>query len=201
MVKKVARKSVKKSSVKSKGKKEHNLEVGAVKLRRFELIRDAAVILVGKNAEPIINLLYNKENVNEFLIAEKLELTINQTRNILYKLSDKGLVSFARKKDKKKGWYTYFWTLNPERGLILLKEILSRDVGRLEGQLKSREMKQFYICKICNSEITEENALLQEFTCPECGEIYELSDSSNIIKGLNNSLIKFKKKLLLYLWP
>ena len=50
----------------------------------------------------IVDLLYGKANVNEFLIAKKLNVTINQARNILYKLGDEGLVSFIRKKDKKK---------------------------------------------------------------------------------------------------
>ena len=62
----------------------------------------------GKLAENITIILSTKKYVNEFLIAKKIGLTINQTRNILYKLSDSGLVSSIRKKDKKKGWFTYF---------------------------------------------------------------------------------------------
>lgn len=188
------KKTAKKQNSKTKGKKINALESEPLKLQKLIFIREIAGSLVGKNAGAVIDLLFDRENVNEFLIAEKLGLTINQTRNVLYKLSDNGLVSFARKKDKKKGWYTYFWTLNPERGLSLLKESLLKEIRHLEMQLRSREIKQFYICKICKSEIAEENALLHNFTCPECGEIYELSDSSDIIKDLNNSLNKLRKK-------
>ena len=62
--------------------------------------------LINKQSVLIVDLLVNKKDVNEFLIAKKLELTINQTRNILYRLSDYGLVSFIRKKDKHIGQKT-----------------------------------------------------------------------------------------------
>src|SRR3989344_5349786 len=96
---------------------------------QIELLRDIVSSVVGKNAAGIVDLLYNKKNVNEFLIAKKLNLTINQTRTILYKLADEGLVSFIRKKDSKKGgWYTYFWTMEEKRGLSRFKEEIERSV-------------------------------------------------------------------------
>ena len=76
-----------------------------------KFLKDVVSIIVGKYAEPIVDLLNSKKHVNEFIIAKKLDITINQTKNILYKLSDHGLVSSIRKKDKKKGWYTYFWKI------------------------------------------------------------------------------------------
>jgi len=70
-----------------------------------DLLKEVVAIVAGKQAEEIADILDSKKHVNEFLIAKKLGITINQTRNILYKLSDFGLVSFIRKKDKRKGWY------------------------------------------------------------------------------------------------
>jgi len=74
-----------------------------------KILKEIVVITVGKQAEPIADLLETNKHVNEFIIAKKLDLTINQTRNILYKISNYGLISSKREKDKKKGWYTYFW--------------------------------------------------------------------------------------------
>ena len=51
----------------------------------------------------MVSDIISNKHVNEFIIAKKLDLTINQTRNVLYKLADEGLVSSIRKKDKKKG--------------------------------------------------------------------------------------------------
>ena len=125
-----------------------------------KFLKEVIIIVVGKQAEEIVNLLDGKKYVNEFLIAKKLGITINQTRNILYKISDKGLVSFIRKKDKKKGWYTYFWRIEILKTLEFLKHILLKKINHINHQTKSRETKQFYVCKRCNIEFTEEHALL-----------------------------------------
>ncbi|HRZ85953.1 MAG TPA: hypothetical protein P5277_04205 [Candidatus Paceibacterota bacterium] len=162
---------------------------------KIDFLKDVALIVAGKNTGQIVELLFNKKNVNEFLIAKKLNLTINQTRNILYKLSDEGLVSFTRKKDKRKGWYTYFWTFNIEKALLFLQKSLIKEIEQLEHQLKSRQVKRFYICKTCNSEISEENALLHNFTCLECGEVYELNDNKKSLNDLNSSINKLRKQL------
>ena len=53
-----------------------------------KLLREIVVLVVGKPAEPIADLLYSNKHINEFTIAKKLGITINQTRNILYKISD-----------------------------------------------------------------------------------------------------------------
>jgi len=88
---------------------------------QIKLLKDIVSSIVGQSSSKIVDLLYDKKNVNEFLIAKKLGLTINQTRNVLYRLADEGLVSFIRKKDNKKGgWYTYFWTLNSGKSFVKL---------------------------------------------------------------------------------
>jgi transcription factor E len=151
--------------------------------------------LINKPAAPIVDLLVGKKDVNEFLIAKKLNLTINQTRNILYKLSDYGLVSFIRKKDKRKGWYIYFWTLNVHQALNLLEKKLKEELEQLNSQLKNRKEKRHYLCNTCSIEVTEEVALLNNFTCSECEEIYDLAESEGIVNQLQKRITKVKKEI------
>ena len=106
-------------------------------------------IVVGKQTEEIVDLLDSKKYINEFVLAKKLDLTINQTRNILYKISDYGLVSSIRKKDKRKGWYTYFWKIEALKSLEFLKVNLNKKINQFNNQIKSREKKNFYICERC----------------------------------------------------
>lgn len=153
--------------------------------------------LINKPAAPIVDLLIGKKDINEFLIAKKLELTINQTRNILYKLSDYGLVSFIRKKDKRKGWYIYFWTLNVYQALNLLEKKLKDELEQLESQLKNRKEKRHYFCDTCSIEVTEEVALLNNFTCSECEEIYKLSDNMQFVNQLEKKVVKIRKEIAL----
>jgi len=87
-----------------------------------ELIKNAIISVAGKQAEDLINYIDDKKYINEFLIAKKLGITVNQLRNILYKLSDEGMVSSIRKKDKRKGWYTYFWKIEVLKMLDFLKK-------------------------------------------------------------------------------
>lgn len=160
-----------------------------------KLLKEIMLIVAGKQAEGIISLLDTGKYVNEFIIAKKLDITINQTRNILYKISDCGLISFIRKKDKRKGWYTYFWKIEILKSLEFLQKILIKRIGQINNQIKSRETKQFYVCKRCNIEFSEENALLHNFTCNECGNIFVIKDNIAVLKELNKNLDKLKKEL------
>ena len=167
--------------------------------RQVKLLKIVVEDLINKQSVEIIDLLAGKKNVNEFSIAKNLNLTINQTRNILYKLSDFGLVSFIRKKDKRKGWYIYFWTLNTHQTLSLLDENLNKKLELLRNQSKNRSEGRHYICTTCTIEVTEETALLNDFICPECEEVYELSDDSELIEEINKKIAKIEKELHLVL--
>ena len=160
-------------------------------------LKEVVAIVVGKQAEEIIDLLDGKKYVNEFIIAKKLGITINQTRNILYKISDQGLISSIRKKDKRKGWYTYFWRIEILKSLEFLANMIDKRIEQLKNQVKSRETKEFYVCEQCNIEVNAENALLHEFTCNECGEVYSLKDSTKVLKELKREVDKLEEKLKL----
>ncbi|MFA5259320.1 MAG: hypothetical protein WC402_04570 [Candidatus Pacearchaeota archaeon] len=162
---------------------------------QVKFLKSIVETLINKQSTPIIDLLIGKKHVNEFLIAKKLKLTINQTRNILYKLSDYGLVSFMRKKDKRKGWYIYFWTLNIYQSLSLLEENLKKELEQLETQLKNRKEKRYYSCNTCSIEVNEETALMNDFICSECEEVYQLSESKESIEQLEKAINKIKKEI------
>jgi transcription factor E len=162
---------------------------------QIKFLKSIVENLINKQATPIIDLLIGKKHVNEFLIAKKLGLTINQTRNILYKLSDFGLVSFIRKKDKRKGWYIYYWTLDTEKCLIKLEQALIKKIEGFNSKLQSREAKNYYICKSCNIEVGEETALEHGFSCEECADVYELSNKDGPIKEVKAKITKTEKNL------
>ena len=135
---------------------------------QIKFLKSIVENLINKQSAEIIDLLAGKKDVNEFAMAKKLNLTINQTRNILYKLSDYGLVSFTRKKDKRKGWYIYFWTLDAYESLKLLEENLRKKLEKFEEQSKNRKENRYYVCNTCSIEVNEETALANNFICTEC---------------------------------
>ena len=162
-----------------------------------KFLKDVVAIVVGKAVEPVADLLNTNKHVNEFIIAKKLEITINQARNILYKLADHGLVSSIRKKDKKKGWYTYFWKMEIIKALEFLRNEKQKRLDIINNQINNRETKQFYICERCNIEVNEENALLYDFTCNECGDIFTIRDNTKLLKELKKNSAKFSNEVKL----
>jgi len=163
---------------------------------QVNLLTNAVSLVAGEQAAKMVDFIYDKKNVNEFLIAKKLKLTINQTRNILYKLADDGIVSFVRKKDKKKGgWYIYFWTLNIGKGLFKLREKIVKDIENLKGQLNLKKTGRFYHCANCAIESNEESALLYQYTCPECGEVLQLKEKGKEIEHLEKEIARLETLL------
>jgi transcription initiation factor TFIIE subunit alpha len=160
-----------------------------------QFLKEIVVITVGKQAEPIAELLNNKKHINEFVLAKKLNLTINQTRNILYKLSDFGIISSIRKKDKKKGWYTYYWKFEIMKCLLFLKDLLAKRLEELDKEMSDRHKKVFYVCESCGLEYTEEESLLKDFTCDECGQIFSTKDDAKHIKDLSKTKERIQERL------
>lgn len=160
-----------------------------------KMLYDLAEGIVGKNGIPIIDILKDNRDVNEFKIAEKMKLTINQVRNILYRLDAQDIVSFIRKKDKRKGWYIYYWSLDKLKALKLLARIKERGIQQSSHMLASQENKRFFRCRGCEIELTEENALTHDFICSECGNLLELSDNKRKIMETRKNAAKEKKIL------
>jgi len=160
-----------------------------------KLLKEIIILTVGKPAEPIAELLNSSKHINEFTIAKKLGITINQTRNILYKISNFGLVSSIRKKDKKKGWYTYSWKFEIFKCLIFLKNKLLDTKMEYKKELQKRKSLVYYYCDSCKIEHGENEALFMDFTCDECGEIFKRLDNSKLIKEIKRHLNKIDEKL------
>ena len=161
----------------------------------FELIKDLLKKFAGKNNEAITPLLFEKKNVNEFKLATKLKLTINQVRNILYKMLEYNILSSTRKKDKKKGWYTYYWTLETDKALEALKKIKQQEIKVFEQLRNSRQIKKYYTCPSGCLELTTETAMLYNFSCPECGELLHPCEEEKRMKEVVSKIDSSKKEL------
>jgi transcription factor E len=146
--------------------------------------------VAGEEAEHLVALLFGRRPVNEFLVAKKLKLTINQVRNLLYSLGDEGLVSFTRKKDAKKGgWYTYFWKIEVEKGLVRLGGRLEEKKSLLGKVIEQRKKEQFFFCEGCEKQYTQEEALLADYSCEECGEMMVAKDMTGEIEAAEGKLL------------
>jgi transcription initiation factor TFIIE subunit alpha len=152
--------------------------------------------VAGEDVLPLVKALRNKANVSEFKLADSIKREINLTRNMLYRLYDNNLVSFIRKKDKKKGWYIYYWTFNQKRVKDLVGEIKRRKLERLQERLHREKNTQFYNCANKCVRLDFEQSHDFSFKCPECGQLLDLEDNSKKIMGLEAELAKMEKELV-----
>ncbi|MAG07950.1 hypothetical protein CMO89_00600 [Candidatus Woesearchaeota archaeon] len=149
----------------------------------------------GEDVIPLIKYLKDKKNISEFKIAEKIKKEVNETRNMLYRLYEANLVSFIRKKDKKKGWYIYYWTFNPKRIKYLFYDLKRKRLDNLKSRLGREENNYFFICEDNCIRLDFEQATDFNFKCPECGKLVNQEDNAQKIKKIKDEIEKLKKEL------
>ncbi len=161
-----------------------------------KVVEEIVSEVAGEDVLPLVKALRNKSNVSEFKLADSIRKEINLTRNMLYRLYDNNLVSFIRKKDKKKGWYIYYWTFNQRRIKDLVQDIKKRKLERLQERLHREKTTQFYICANKCVRLDFEQSHDFNFKCPECGQLLDLEDNARKIMDLGAELARLEKELV-----
>lgn len=165
-------------------------------LRLTKKVMDSVVgEVAGLDVVPLVHALKGRENVSEFILAEEIGQEINTTRNMLYRLQAANLVTFTRKKDKKKGWYIYYWTFNQTMIRILWKSVKTRQKERLANRLKRERTNQFYSAGQGSIRLSFEQAMDYDFRCPETGDILQPEDNTKLIKTLEKEIKDLEKQI------
>ncbi len=160
-----------------------------------KLLQDVIAEVAGPDVWPLVRALKNKKNVSEFKLADAIKKEINLTRNMLYRLYDQHLVTFIRKKDKKKGWYIYYWTFNPKRVKELIKNLKKTKIERLKERITREKSTNFFTCANKCIRLDFDQATEFEYKCPECGEILHQEDNTQLINTLQKEILKLEKEL------
>ena len=144
-----------------------------------ELVREIA----GPESLRILRILFDKENLSEFELADNLKVNINQARHSLYKLQKYNLIASTRKKDKEKGWYIYYWTFNHKNARDLYLELKKKRLEKLKKEVEREKSGEYLTCPEGCVTLSTGDAMESGFRCPTCEEIliYK-NDVSNIIE-------------------
>ncbi len=153
-----------------------------------KLTEEVVSELVGEHAMPIIEFLKGKTKISEFIIAEELDLEINETRNILYKLLEHNIVSFLRKKDRIKGWYICYWDFNEHMVPHLHRKLNLQKLEKMRDRLTSEEGGTFFMCKNACVRMDFDKSMEFEFKCVECGSIMHQQDNSRTVEFLKDKI-------------
>jgi len=151
--------------------------------------------IISPEAIPVVqSIIAGKENVSEFKIADKLKVSINQLRIILYKLQEYNLLTSTRKKDKKKGWYIYYWTFNFNQANQIIKDLKQEKISTLKKQLDLENSSEFFTCSKKCVRLTLHHALEKDFKCPICERVLKKVDNRKTIKEIQNQLISLQEQ-------
>lgn len=164
--------------------------------RATKKIRDFVISEVsGADTLDLVEYLKGKENISEFIIAKDLEEEINIIRNKLYRLLQANLISFNRKKDKQKGWYIYYWTLNLDNIKFLYFDIKRKRLQKLKDRLAREENNFYFTCENRCIRLDFEQATQFDYKCPECGELLNQEDNTSMKKELEKEIKELEKEV------
>jgi len=160
-----------------------------------KIIEGVITEVAGEDVIPLVMALKNKKNISEFKLAENIACEVNRTRNMLYRLYDANLVSFIRRKDKKKGWYIYYWTFNSKRVKELFSSLKEQRLVGLKQRLERELSSDFYSCpKVC-MRLDFEQATDFQYKCPECGILMHQENNIEKIEDIKIQVKKLEKEV------
>jgi transcription initiation factor TFIIE subunit alpha len=151
--------------------------------------------VIGADVVPVVKYLKNNKNVSEFKIAQVIKREVNETRNMLYRLYENNLVTFMRKKDKKKGWYIYYWTFNQKRVKDLLSSQKKKRLLKLKDRIEREKEGNFFGCRNKCIRLNFDQATDFSFKCPECGSVLDQENNAPVIEEIEKEIKELEKEL------
>jgi len=162
--------------------------------KRNKLLVDTVTQVAGQEAIPVVRYLKDKKNISEFKIADATKYEVSTIRSMLYRLHEHNLVSYYRKKDRKKGWYISYWTFNHSSVPHIAMSLRNQKIDQLRERLHKEEQVDniFYMCRnLCTRMDFEQSADFQ-FKCPECGELVSQQDNTKTITNIKQKLVELE---------
>lgn len=151
--------------------------------------------IAGNNALKLLKELLYRENVSEIELSEKLKISVNEVRSVIYKLHAYNLVNSTRKKDKEKGWYIYYWSFNFHHARDLLNIKKKKRFGKLKKALEEQNERNIYECKNNCIKVDLNEAMGYNFRCPDCEQLLIHKDNSKNIDFIKKELEGIKEEL------
>lgn len=151
--------------------------------------------VVGEDILLLVDALKGKKNFSEFKLAEKIDKDLNTTRSMLYRLLEADLISFTKKKDKKRGWYIYYWTLKLKRIKSLLIGQKKKRLNTLKSMLERETSTNFFICENRCARLDFEQAFGFNFKCPECGKMMNYEENRGRIVKIEKEIESLEKEI------
>lgn len=194
-VKKKGKKTLKKVK-RTHAVKEKKMKVDTNRLLQLEEARKYVVDVSGDNGLNVFKFLISHGEMEENLLAKKLKFEkANAIRKFLYRLYNKNLVSYRKVKKNNKAWYTYFWSANPEKLVMIISQMYEEEIKQTRKSMELNKAEDFYVCDICNRRYDIGEALQNDFRCKNDGGILSHVESERVLEDKQSRIDFLNKKL------
>jgi transcription initiation factor TFIIE subunit alpha len=152
--------------------------------------------LAGEKGLEIFKYLIIHGPIEENLLARKLNFEkANAIRKFLYRLYNKNLVSYVKKKRGYKAWYTYYWSANPERLVFLIQKEYEDEINQAKKAIDLNKVSDFYLCETCNRRYDMKEALENDFRCVNCNSVLVHMDAAEVVGEKRNRIDFLNEKI------
>ena len=152
-----------------------------------ELINELIDRVAGEVGIIIYSLKLNKEFTDDQLALE-LGIEINEIRKALFALYELGLAEYKRIRDDETGWMEYYWKINYDKSIDVLRRELEKTKKKLEEKIEQESNSIYYICPNMCIKVPYEEAMDYNFSCPKCGAMLEYLDNTEALEKLKEEI-------------
>ncbi|MDI6730315.1 MAG: hypothetical protein QMD06_02085 [Candidatus Altarchaeum sp.] len=161
----------------------------AVRFSKIYENKNVREILLKYFEEGCVDILSElNDYIGDEIVSNKKNMKAPIIRKWLNLMHDKSIVEFKRTKDKKTGWFTYFWKIRQDKVVEFTVSDINKEIEELEKKIEEIKAHNF----ICDCKTwTSTEALESDFMCQECEKVIIEKDNDELITEMEN-----KKKLL-----
>lgn len=147
--------------------------------------------LLGEGGVEVASTIYDNEYTDEE-IAKETSIRVNTVRKVLYRLYDNRLASYRRTRDKKTGWYIYYWKMDLNKASEVMRSLEKEYLEKLMKRLEYEQGNMFFSCNNGCDKVVFDVASEHDFKCPDCSSTLSFVDNSDIIKNLEDQISKLQ---------
>ncbi len=161
----------------------------AVRFSKIYENKNVREILLKYFGEGCVDILPElNDYIRDEIVSNKKNMKAPVIRKWLNLMHDKSIVEFNRTKDKKTGWFTYFWKIRPNKVVEFTVSDINKEIEELEKKIEEIKAHNF----VCDCKTwTSTEALESDFMCPGCKKVIMEKDNDGLIIEMEN-----KKKVL-----
>ncbi len=167
-------------------------------VRTVKHMKDVSVVifeflegLLGEGGVEVASAIYDNEFTDEE-IARETGIRVNTVRKVLYRLYDNRLASYRRTRDKKTGWFIYYWKMDLNKASEIMKNLEREYLQKLLQRLEHERGNMFFRCDNGCDKVVFDIASENDFKCPGCNSILAFFDNTLIIQDLEEQIQKLQ---------